>query len=62
MPKAKEFDFERSHFVVDDENDATFAGIDEGVRDAKAGRTVPADKVRKLLRQRITAFSSHKER
>ncbi|MGA7840925.1 MAG: hypothetical protein WBS17_07930 [Candidatus Acidiferrales bacterium] len=62
MPNAKEFDFEKPLPAVDDEDDATLAAIDEGIRDAKAGRTVPAEKVRRLLRQWITAFSSHKER
>ena len=61
MPKAKEFDVERPLPVVDDEDDATLAAIDKGARDAKAGRTVPAEKVRNLLRQWITAFSSHEE-
>lgn len=62
MPDAKEFDFEKPLPAVDDEDDATLAAIDEGIRDAKAGRTVPAEKVRRLLRQGITALSSHKER
>ena len=55
MPNAKEFDFEKPLPAVDDEDDATLAAIDEGIRDAKAGRTVPAEKVRRLLRQWITA-------
>ena len=49
MPKAKEFDFEKPVPVVDDEDEATLAAIDEGIRDAKAGRTVPLSEVRKLL-------------
>ena len=49
MPKAKEFDFEKPAPVVDDEDEATLAAIDEGIRDAKAGRTVPLSEVRKLL-------------
>jgi hypothetical protein len=36
MPKAKEFDFEKRVPAVDDEDDATLAAIDEGVRDAEA--------------------------
>jgi predicted transcriptional regulator len=31
---------------VNDEDNATLAGIRDGMRDAKAGRTVPAKKVR----------------
>jgi hypothetical protein len=38
------------------------AGIDEGLRDAEAGRTVPAEDVRKLLPQWITESSSLKKR
>ena len=47
MPKAKEFDFEKPAPVMEDET--TLAAIDEGIRDAKAGRTVSISEVRKLL-------------
>ena len=40
------------------EDEKTLAAIDEGIRDAKAGRTVPIDKVRKLLRQWISDSST----
>jgi predicted transcriptional regulator len=62
MGKAKEFDLEKPAPVIDDEDEATLAAIDEGIRDARAGRTVPMEKVRKLLPQWITASSSPKER
>jgi predicted transcriptional regulator len=62
MGKAKEFDLEKPAPVIDEEDEATLAAIDEGIRDAKAGRTVPMEKVRKLLPQWITASSSRKER
>ena len=62
MSKAKEFEFEKPAPSVDDEDEATLAAIDEGIRDAKAGRTVPMEKVRKLLPQWITASSSRKGR
>jgi predicted transcriptional regulator len=32
-----------------DEDAATLAAIDEGIRDAEVGRTVPAEKVREIL-------------
>jgi len=35
--------------VVDDEDEETLAATDEGMRDAEAGRTVPAEGVRRLL-------------
>jgi hypothetical protein len=42
-----------------DEDEETLAAIDEGLRDAKAGRTVPIEKVRKLLPKWITGSRSH---
>ena len=62
MAKAKEFELEKQAPVVDDEGQATLAAIDEGIRDAKAGRTTPLEQVRKLLPRWITASSSRKER
>jgi predicted transcriptional regulator len=62
MSKAKESEREKSAPAIDDEDEATLAAIDEGMRDAKAGRTVPMEKVRKLLSQWITASSSRKGR
>jgi predicted transcriptional regulator len=32
-----------------DEDDETLAAIDEGMRDAEAGRTIPAEEVRRRL-------------
>ena len=46
---------------IEEEDEATLAAIDEGIRDAKAGRTVSIEKVRKLLPKWITASSSRKE-
>jgi len=62
MGKAKEFDLEKPALVIDDEDEATLAAIDEGIRDAKAGRSAPIEKVRELLPRWITASSSPKER
>jgi predicted transcriptional regulator len=62
MAKAKEFELEKQAHVVDDEDQATLAAIDEGIRDAKAGRTTPLEQVRKLLPRWITGSSSRKER
>jgi predicted transcriptional regulator len=62
MAEAKEFDFDSPAPVVDDENEETLAAIDEGIRDAEAGRTTPIEKVRKLLPKWITASSSRKGR
>jgi predicted transcriptional regulator len=62
MAKAKESDFEKPASEIEDEDEATLAAIDQGMRDAKAGRTVALEKVRKLLPQWITASFSRKER
>jgi predicted transcriptional regulator len=62
MAKAEESDFEKPAPVIEEEDEATLAAIDEGIRDAKAGRTVALEKVRKLLPKWITASSSRKER
>ncbi len=45
--KSKKFDLDNP--VPDDEDDQTLAAIDEGTRDAEAGRTVPAEEVRRFL-------------
>ncbi len=58
MAKAKNLEFEKADPVMDDEDDKTLAAIDEGLRDAKAGRTVPIEEVRKLLPKWIATPSS----
>lgn len=62
MAEAKRFDLNDPAPIVDDDEDAaTLAAIDEGIRDAEAGRTVPIDKVRRLLPQWITTASSSRK-
>jgi predicted transcriptional regulator len=51
MAKVKEFDLDRPAPVIEDEDDQTLAAIDEGIRDAEAGRTTRIEEVRKLLHQ-----------
>jgi len=51
MAKMKEFDLDRPCPVIEDEDEKTIAAIDEGIRDAKAGRTTPIEDVRKLLHE-----------
>jgi predicted transcriptional regulator len=62
MAKSKESELEKPTPPVDEEDEVTLAAIDEGARDAKAGRTVSIERVRELLSQWITASSSRKER
>ena len=51
-------ELEDSESLLDQEDDETLAAIDEGIRDADAGRLVPIDEVRKLLPRWITESSS----
>src|ERR1035441_10205934 len=62
MAKSKKFDLENPAPVVDDEDEQTLAAIDEGMRDAEAGRTIPAEEVRHLLPKWTTASSTRKKR
>jgi predicted transcriptional regulator len=49
MAKAHKFDLENPDPILDDDDEETLAAIDEGIRDAEAGRVVPAEKARELL-------------
>jgi predicted transcriptional regulator len=62
MAKAKKFEFEDPAPIMDDEDEQTLAAIDEGIRDAEAGRSVSGEEARKLLPQWITASATRKER
>lgn len=62
MAKAKKFELENPPPMLDEEDEETLAAIDEGIRDAEAGRTAPADEVRKRLPKWITASSTRKRR
>jgi hypothetical protein len=57
MAKAKKFELESPAPILDEEGEETLDAIDEGIRDVKAGRTVPAEEVRKRLPNWITASS-----
>jgi predicted transcriptional regulator len=48
--------------ILDEEDEETLACIDEGIRDADAGGTVPSEDVRKLLPKWITNSAPRKER
>ncbi len=61
MAKAKKFELESPAPILDEEDEETLAAIDEGIRDAEAGRTVPAEEVRKRLPKWITASSKCRE-
>jgi predicted transcriptional regulator len=62
MANASRIDFDDPTPIDEEEDEETLAAIDEGIRDAEAGRAVPIEEVRRLLPKWITAFSSPKER
>ena len=62
MGQSNKLDLDNPAPLPEEEDEQTLAGIDEGIRDAEAGRTVPAEDVRKLLPQWITESSSRKRR
>ncbi len=62
MAELKKLDLNNPPPVLDEEDEETLAAIDEGVRDAEAGRIVPIEQVRDLLPQWITKSSSPKKR
>jgi predicted transcriptional regulator len=53
MSKSKKPEMEKPAIVIDEEDEETLAAIDKGICDARAGRTVPIEEVRKLLPQWI---------
>jgi predicted transcriptional regulator len=55
MTKAKEFDLGSLSPAIEDEDDKSLAAIDEGIRDAEAGRTTPIEEVRRRLHKWSTA-------
>jgi predicted transcriptional regulator len=47
---------------IEEEDEKTLAAMDEGIRDAKTGRIVPAEPVRKLVPKWTPASSPRKKR
>lgn len=62
MAKARKLDLEDPAPILDDEDEETLAAIDEGIRDAEAGRVLPAEKARQLLPKWTTVSSTRKGR
>ena len=62
MAESKKLFLEDPAPILDEEDEETLAAIEEGIRDADEGRTVPIQEVRKQMREWITASSSPKER
>ena len=62
MPKSDKIEIGAEISELRDEDSETLAAIDEGARDAKAGRIVPAEEVRTRLPKWITTSSIRKGR
>jgi predicted transcriptional regulator len=60
MDQSKKLDLADPAPLIEDAE--TLAAIDEGIRDAEAGRTVPREEVRERLPQWITAPALRKGR
>jgi len=62
MAKARKFDLENPAPILDDEDEETLAAIDEGIRDADAGRVAPPEKARQVLAKWTTHSATRKKR
>jgi len=62
MAKAHKFDLENPAPIFDDEDDETLAAIDQGIRDADAGRVAPPEKAREVLAKWTTHSATRKKR
>ena len=62
MAKTNELDLEAPTPVRDGEDEETLAAIDEGIRDADAGRVAPPEKARQVVAKWTTASATHKKR
>ena len=62
MGEVKKLDFDESAPILDEEDEATLAAIDRGIKAADEGRTVPLEEVRKMIPQWISKFESQTRR
>jgi predicted transcriptional regulator len=62
MAEAKELDFNQSHSVSDEEDQATLEAIDRGVRAANEGRVVSSEEARQRVKEWLTRSSTPKTR
>jgi predicted transcriptional regulator len=62
MAKSKKSDLDIPAPVAGEEDEETLRSIDEGLRDADAGRTVPAEDVHQLLTKWTTVSSTRRRR
>lgn len=62
VAEVKKQDFNESSSILDEEDEATLAAIDRGIKAADEGRVVPIAEVRRRMNQWITKSSSPKTR
>jgi predicted transcriptional regulator len=58
MGEVKKLDFDDSALILDDEDEATLAAIDRGIKAADEGRVVPLEEVRRRMEQWAIKSSS----
>ena len=62
MAEVKKQDFNESAPILDEEDEATLAAIDLGIKAAEEDRVMPLEEVRKRMSQWLTKSSSPKTR
>jgi predicted transcriptional regulator len=62
MAEVKKQDYSESAPILDEEDEATLAAIDRGIKAADEGRVVPLEEVRQRMSQWLTKSSSPKTR
>ena len=62
MAEAKRPHIEEASSILDDEDEATLAAIDRGIKAADEGRVVPAEEVRRRMQRWLTKSSTPKKR
>jgi predicted transcriptional regulator len=62
MAEVKKQDYNESAPILDEEDEATLAAIDRGIKAADEGRVVPLEEVRQRMSQWLTKSSSPKTR
>jgi predicted transcriptional regulator len=58
MAELKRPDFEDASSILGDEDEATLAAIDRGIKAAEEGRVVPTEEVRRRMQQWLTKSST----
>jgi len=56
MAEVKKLDFSGTDHILDEEDEATLAAIDRGIKDADEGRLVPAEEVRKRMKNGLQSL------